>query len=293
MDNYIFFDTFALSQLTNDYFDKVSGYLLLKDYSIVLTSMELVELYNPNPKGDDRINKISNLLTAVPFVICDQRKIMEAEEAAYPQTIKRLPLEFSSKEIFNRLPNTYKKELLYKLFSVGLPEYGVNLKAWTEEHHIMKTSWEQSVNKIIDEATSRGVINLKDEFLQSLDLRLCDNILKTIDSLKNKSWVELNQSDKKKLHKIDQILNKHDTWRMKGIHFSSLFFWYEYVKAQKKISPSDQADIYYSLMFPYCNAVIIDNSRYDCAIKIQSNEKRYNEPIFYNLSKFREELANH
>lgn len=293
MENYIFLDTFALTQLTNDYCDELADYLLLKDYSIVLTSMELVELYNPNPEGDDRINKISNLLTSIPFVICDQVKIMKAEEAAYPQTIDKLPLEYSSKEIFIRLPSTEKKEIIYKLFSIGLPEYGIDLKAWTKKHHFNKTTWPQSVKNIIDNATSSGVINSKDKFLQSLDLRLCENILKSIESINIKNWEQLNQSDKKNLLKIDQIIDKHDSWRMKGIHFSSLVFWYEYVKAKKKIQPSDEADIYYSLMFPYCNAVIIDKSRYDCATKIQNNETGYNKLKFYDINTFREELTNH
>lgn len=290
MDNYIFIDTFAFDQLTNEYFDSVSKYLKLKSYSIVLTSMELVELYNPNPKGDDRINKISNLLTSVHFVICDQVKVMEAEEAAYPKSIDRLPIEFSSIGIIDKLSHTDKKELIYKLFSIGLPEFGVNLKVWFENFCSVKALWIESVHNIIEWATESGIINLKDNFLQSLDLRLCENLLKIKDSLEK--GIDINELDKNYLNKLVQILDCHDTWRMKGIHFSSLIFWYEYVLAQKTILPSDQPDIYYSFVFPYCNAVIVDNSRYDCATKIQKKEKVYSETKFYNKREFIKELTN-
>lgn len=46
-------------------------------------------------------------------------------------------------------------------------------------------------------------------------------------------------------------------------------------------------------MFPYCNAVIIDKSRYDCTTKIQNNETGYNKLKFYDVNTFREELTNH
>jgi len=35
------------------------------------------------------------------------------------------------------------------------------------------------------------------------------------------------------------ILTRHDTWKMRGIHLSSLMFWQDYIKDKKLIQTFD------------------------------------------------------
>lgn len=288
MRDYIFIDTFALSQLTNDCYDDLLGFLKRNNYQIIITSMELVELYNPNPTGEDRIYKISRLLTEIPFVISDQKRVMDFEEFNYPDSLLELPIEFSSEKAFVSLKKEEKWELLYRLFSVGLSEYQVNLKQWVEKYNSEKALWINEVHKIMKNASESGIIDSKDNFVQSLDLRLCDNFVKIKVLMDNGG--DMQQMDKVYLNKLAKILDCQDTWRMKGIHFSSLIFWYDYIIAKKNILSSDIADIYYSPVFPYCDVVIVDNSRYDCYLKIQREENIFSGIKIYNKKVFLDKM---
>ena len=65
-------------------------------------------------------------------------------------------------------------------------------------------------------------------------MRLCENIVKIKEKLDN--GISLKNSDSKILY---MILTRHDTWKMRGIHLSSLMFWQDYIKDKKLIQTFD------------------------------------------------------
>jgi hypothetical protein len=151
-------------------------------------------------------------------------------------------------------------------------------------HHTSKSNWPLDADAIIRHAEETGSIKSKTKFLQSLDLRFCDCILAAIENLNNKS--EHDKQFYKGLNKLTDMQKRDDTWRMRGIHLSSLIFWYDYVIAKKTKKPSDEGDILHSMIFPYCAIVVTDNSRIDCLETIQKKENRYKEVQFLKIKDF-------
>ncbi len=62
---------------------------------------------------------------------------------------------------------------------------------------------------------------------------------------------------------------------MRGIHLSSLMFWQDYIKDKKPIQTSDIGDLYHSILIPYCNIAIVDNSRFDTCDKLKNEIEKY------------------
>lgn len=92
---------------------------------------------------------------------------------------------------------------------------------------------------------------------------------------------------------MTQIRERKDTWRMRGIHLTSLLFWYDYIIAKKKIKPSDEGDFMHSFFFPYCKYVLTDNSRVDCLQTIQRKEEKYKGVIFLNIADFKKVIQSY
>ena len=284
MMKFIFLDTFALRQLTNDYYKELNDYLEEQELHLVISSLQLMEYYSPIVEGGDRTARAIQLLATNPFVIVNQSDIYEEEENAYPTILKVLPYKLESEPLFANLNLMERMVVLYRMFHEGIPESGFKLKEWVTNHHASKSNWPQNADVIIHHAEETGSIKSKTKFLQSLDLRFCDSIVVAIENLNDKS-----KHDKqfyKSLTKLTDMQKRDDTRRMRGIHLSSLIFWYDYVIAKKTKKPSDEGDILHSMIFPYCSVVVTDNSRIDCLKTIQKKENRYKEVQFLTIKDF-------
>ena len=169
--------------------------------------MQLVELYNPKPDLDSRIKNITSLLSVIDFAIVDPVKIFNMEEEIYPKTLALLPVNGTSEGLFRKLNVEQKFLLLVRLFTTGLPEYGVPLLQWAEDYKKSKNEWNDDVQKIIAKSGSLT----KSEFIQSLDLRLCDHFVKIIEYMRMEKNLE--GIGNKWIRKLNAILENHDTKR--------------------------------------------------------------------------------
>lgn len=171
------------------------------------------------------------------------------------------------------------------LIHFGIPEAGFNLKNWAEHYKSEKATWCQSVEEILAQAKSNKIINNKAAVIESLDLRFCKRLRQVVSDLERPEFH--NNFFFENLSKLKRIIVLHDTAIMKGIHMSSLIIWYDYFIAKKKINPSDIADLFHSIMYPYCEVVIADKSRIDCIRRIQREDNFCQDVKFYTKSEFK------
>lgn len=134
-----------------------------------------------------------------------------------------------------------------------------------------------------------GTLGSKTEFVQSLDIRLCNGLEQAARQLKGQ--VKPDRFYEGRVKKLDHIFKKQDTQVMRGIHLSSLVTWYDYVVAHKTIKLSDMADIYHSIIYPYCAIVIADASRVDVIQRIQREDRLYLNMKCFRFKDFLKELA--
>lgn len=129
-------------------------------------------------------------------------------------------------------------------------------------------------------------LNMPDKpaFVESLDLRLCADLLETVENLEKSE--NHNQNFFTNINKLHRINELHDTNLMPCIHLSSLMTRYDYVIANKKIHASDWADIFHAILYPYCDVVIADASRVDCIRRVQREDGLYKNVRFYDKKAF-------
>jgi len=297
--NYIFLDTFILCNFTkNNIYKKLVSFIQENDLIIVISELSFVELYNPNfnikLNEKDRTQRISKLLSVAQFVIFDYKLIWDKEVKAYPDKLKSLPIKLTSNDIFK---NNIEQAIL-KLFRNEYMNYGVNIdiSKWAKEYDIDKKAWAKDVDNIINNAVKNGTLkknnnnkiirndNAKKEFVESLDLRFCKQfteIKKCLDNNKN-----LKTQDREYVRKLSLIFNNHDTYKMEGTHLTSLAFWYEYIKQQKKIHGSDLGDFAHITFIPYCKYAVLDNSRNNMFQQIKKQENLYKDVKVHNTKGF-------
>ena len=233
MRKYIFLDTFALNLLTSAHYDALSQYLDDHDLVLVITPMLLVEYFSPMLQAGDRTDQAIQLLMKHDFVIANQDTVMDREESAYPAAVARLPVAYDTMGSFDALKPGQRFDLLYQLFHHGIPGSGYDPSIWAANHRQNKATWKDAVDAILKNALLTGTLAKKADFIQSLDIRLCNGLELAARQLKG-----LEKPDRfypERLKKLNRILDKRDTRIMKGVHLSSLITWYDYVIANKKI----------------------------------------------------------
>lgn len=282
---FIFIDTFAIEQFTREHYEDLSFFLWEQQLHLVITPMLLVEYFSPQLQEGDRTDRAVLLLLEHPFVIANQQAVIAGEEAAYPKQLPQLPLELDSAQFLDPLPDNEKVILLRQMLHQGIPGTAYNVRLWAKTLQEAKNHWAESVELIIATAREQGKLGDKIAFLESLDLRLCDVLMETVANLKiPENQGELFFRNISKLHRINE---QHDTYLMPGIHLSSLIIWYDYVVAGKKIQPSDWADIFHAILYPYCAVVIADASRIDCIRRIHREDGLYAHVKFYTKKEFK------
>lgn len=261
MPKYIFLDNWVYSLLLKDGFEeRLTAFVKQHDYTIIITSLSLAELYNPQwiTTGDkDRMYRAVRFLSKSPSVIIDPQKVFQAEINSYPDLTTDLPIELDLKEI------SYKQRsevlLMFLRRDKDFLDQGKDIQEWQMNYENLKSAWQKDIDAIITNAYDKGVLQRKgsrkslyskeekEMFLMSLDLRQAES------------------------SSIDSLIKRRMDWMKNGkqlsvtaIRLVSLCFWYAYVNidhANKiKRKGSDIGDFYHISLIPYCVAFTTDNA---------------------------------
>jgi hypothetical protein len=253
MPKYIFLDNWVYSLLTDTENERrLSAFLKHQGYTILVTALSFVELYNPNweQAGEkDRMNRTANFLGKNPSVIIHAENVRKAETKAYPNPVSSLPI---SLDLYNISAEFRTTALLSFL-------RGETIVQWAENYKGEKAAWFINAENIIEHACQDGYLkrNAKGEFIEleqqkelfllSLDYRSVD--INDIDSF---------------LAKLKESKDNQKPLRLTSIRLSSLCFWYSYIyvdQANKmKHNESDIGDFEHISLLPYCSAFTTDGS---------------------------------
>lgn len=263
MSRYIFLDNWVFSLLGRpDAEAQLTAFVRSNGFTALLTSLSLVELYNPGWEGagpEERGAAAARFLARIPCVIVDPQKVWELEIAAHLSRLKDLPLELDLCDLSDDLRETV---LLRFLRRDGLfLQQGIDIAAWALGYKEAKKSWLANVTVIIENACSQGCLkqdkrgrfivseDSKESFLCSLDLRHADR--HDTDSILSSI-----------LQRAQAGIRPHLT----AVRLNSLCFWYSYVDIDRANRPkhrgSDIGDFYNLSLLPYCSAFTTDGTMY-------------------------------
>lgn len=261
MPKYIFLDNWVYSLLNDAEFERrLSAFLSHEGYTVLVTSLSFVELYNPNweQAGEkDRMYKAANFLSKHPSVIVHPNKIYEAEIHSYPYPLASIPVELALRNISSefRAPAV----LAFLKGEEAFVQQGKSIQQWHDGYKQLKDGWLSDVENIIEHAIQTGYLKrdnkgnfielpqLKEQFLLSLDFRM----------------VEPNQIDSL-LQKIVEKARSDTESHLTAIRLLSLCFWYAYINvdpaSKMRRNGSDIGDFYHISLLPYCAAFTTDGS---------------------------------
>lgn len=260
MRKYIFLDNWALSKFTGaEARHRLIAFLKNNDYTGLVTSLVLVELYNPGwemAADNDRVVEAINFLSEIPCVIVDPLKVFRVEIELYPIPVETLPIELDLREI----PNNQRIQILLQFMrrDVSFLKQGKDIEEWSKSYKKLKDDWLDQGRNIIEHSCNQGLIKRnkngkfidlarsKELFLLSLDLRHTNSTAEK-DILFNKVIVEKNRGNL-----LDLL----------AIRVTSLCIWYSYIAVDPSnlpsYKPSDIGDYYHMGLIPYCSAFMID-----------------------------------
>src|SRR5258708_15209947 len=112
MSKYIFLDNWVYSLLTNEDVERrLSAFLKRQNYTVLITSLSLVELYNPGweTEGEkDRMYKVVQFLSKLPCFIVKPENVFSGEIDTYPQPLQEMPIELDLREV----PEQHRSQVL-------------------------------------------------------------------------------------------------------------------------------------------------------------------------------------
>jgi hypothetical protein len=262
MDKYIFLDNWVFSRLLDDSFSsRLSGFIRKRNYTILLTSTLLTELYNSKwqEAGDrDRGLKTVRFISKHASVIIDPKKVFDSEYLHFPKGLNIIPVELDLKTIEDELrPETLLGILRRDPLFLN---QGRDIEKWNNGLNEIKRTWLTDAKRIMDHALQNGVLKqdqkgeiivdvaAKEIALTSLDLRLSDN--PDTDSFLSKA-----STRKNKMGKLP---------RLRGTRIVSLCYWYTFIEIDKanklRQQGSDIVDHYHLGLIPYCSAFTLDTN---------------------------------
>jgi hypothetical protein len=261
MPRYVFLDNWVFSRLTNDDFARrLSAFIVEHQYSILLTSISMVELYSPgwNDAGQrDRGLKAVRFLANHPCLIVNPNRLFAAEFDSFPKRLARIPPELDLQVI----PSPLRSDTLLRFLRRDplFLEQGKDIEHWSRQYQEIKESWPRDAAAILRNAVVNGTLHRDDRgalvhldeskevFLLSLDLRMVDN--PSVDGF---------------LDKTARGSRHGRLPRLRAARVVSLCFWHSYVE----VDPSDRiarrgsdiGDFYHLSLVPYCSAFTVDGS---------------------------------
>ena len=278
MSQYIFLDNWVLSDYTKpDKQHYLSKYLEKNQFTIIIDSLSLTELYNPgwkNMPAGERTTRATNFLSRHPVIIVDPEKLFRAEIENYPNQVHTLPIELD----METLSAEHRKQTL-KLFLQGDSLFiaqGKDIKVWFQNYENLKSEWLNDIDTIIDRASDSGVVTRdKTGRFTQLDKEK-ENFLLTLD---RRHFAHFDSIERESLGTKIVELFMSEMARLPAVRFTSLCFWYAYIETDKthvvSREPSDIGDFYQMSMIPYCKAFTTDNKMQLIGRRILSENNQY------------------
>ena len=275
---YIFLDNWVLTDYTKpDRQSFLSNYLEKNQFTVIIDSLSLTELYNPgwqNAQEGDRTARATDFISRHPVVIVDPAKLFRAEIKSYPNPILTLPIELD----LETLPAEYRKQTL-KLLLQGDPLFlnqGKDIRVWSQNYENLKSKWLNTIEDIINKASQAGVLT-RDETGRFTQLETDkEKFLLTLDK---RHFSLFDASEREKLGTKIVELFLSETSKLPAVRFTSLCFWYAYIQIDKthpiSRNPSDVGDFYKMGMIPYCTAFTTDNKMQWICRRILGENNQY------------------
>jgi hypothetical protein len=264
MARYIFLDNWIFALLgVPEAEARLTAFVRSNGFTVLLTSLSLVELYNPGWQGagrEERGAAAVRFLARVPCVIVNPQRVWKMEAAAHLGKLDSLPLELNLSDLSDDLRESTLLRFLRRddLFL----QQGLDIHAWSLGYEEVKKAWLADVANIIENACSHGDLkrnkagrfteledSSKELFLLSLDLRHADG--HDVDAI------------------LADVLQRAQAGlrpRLTSVRLSSLCFWYSYVDIDKANQPkrqgSDVGDFYHISLLPYCSTFTTDGTMY-------------------------------
>ncbi len=260
MSGYIFLDTWVYSSLSDeDVRRRLARYIRANAYTVLVTSLVLVELYNRRwAEGGEkeRGGLAVRFLSEVPSVVVDPPTVWKAECASHLEPLDHLPIELDLHE----LPVSVRAESLLRFLQADdfFISQGKDIRRWADQYDKAKADWPNEVQCILAQAHDQGYVPsaatdpkearvMREQGLFSLDLRHADP--SAIDSILSSRYSRRNVPE---------------SWRLTGVRTSSLCFWYWYVEEDPanriRHAGSDFGDLCHASLFPYCKVLTTDRS---------------------------------
>jgi hypothetical protein len=261
MLKYLFLDNWVFSLLTDPLNERgLLRFVRAKNYTVVITVLSLVELYNPREADvgrDDRVARACEFLSQVPCVIVDPVRVHDEEIKANLAPLERLPVQLDLRQI----AESRRASSLLALLRADemFVKQGKDIHAWVDDCKRIKAGWLADVNYIIEDALRKGNLvrhanggfvtsrEQKENFLLSLDLRFARP--EHVDAI---------------LIAMSERGRAGQPVHLTGVRLSSLCFWYAYVDIdtanQLRRNGSDVVDILHISLLPYCSAFALDKS---------------------------------
>ncbi|SON49361.1 hypothetical protein [Vibrio tapetis] len=266
MRKYIFLDNWVIGRLNDDKFQtSLIEYIQSNRYVVVLNSLSLTELYNPNWQQGDRTEVAAKFYASIPCVIVDPAKVKQAEVDNYLDRLDELPIEIDLTEI----DPEERERLILGLLRCS-PEFvlqGKDLEQWDLSYKNEKSGWLNNVDHIISHAINTGSLKKgkkhrrnnalaeKETFLLSLDMR-------EVPSEKIDLLFQYRMSKLKR------------TSLCSSVRFLSLLFWYLYIDEDPsnkiKHQNSDIGDLHQMTLIPYCEVFTLDNSMFRLVNRVKN-----------------------
>jgi hypothetical protein len=265
---YLVLDTWALCDFTRGSLaNNLSNLVNELNLTILVDSYTLVELYNPGwfrMRFVDRTRAASEFLVDHRSCLVAPQQLLLEEVRAFPSRRERIPIATD----LHSLHWSTREYLLGGLFrrDDGLVSYGLDLQAWAKDYKLSKGRWPATVQAIINEATSAGLLrNAKDgtidvagsdkeAFLRYLDRRF----------LKFEHHRDTGRQRLLTLAENVRDLSHGATAQLPAVRLTSLAFWHAYIQADKAfLMPcrgSDLGDIYRFALVPYCSYFTVDSA---------------------------------
>jgi hypothetical protein len=279
---YLFLDNWVLSDYTKDEdMHLLSEFIQRNDYTILIDSLSLAELYNPDWRGSagkDRTARAAELLGQHSCMIVDPQMVWRAELQAFPDKLEHVPVEFSLGDIpaHHRTPVLLMLLRRHEIFL----QQGKDITQWAARYKTLKSDWPGDVERIIEHACKAGDL-VRDRSGKFIDLQHHkEKFLRTLDGRHLEPHFEddFTLEERKALRIRMQDVENGATAKMPAIRASSLYFWYAYIEPDKaytmKRHGSDIGDYFQMSLIPYCSAFTVDTTMYRLANRVL-NETSY------------------
>lgn len=293
MSRYIFLDNWVFSLIRDREVEaRLIDFVNSNDFTVLLTSLSMVELYNPGWQEAERTERGAvavRFLASVPCVMVDPLRVWSLEVAAHLKPLRTLPLELDLTQLSPKIREAALLGLSRR--DDAFLRQGKDIQAWSLQYKEAKETWLSDVERIVEKACIQGFLkrakaggfmeldDTKELFLFSLDFRLAEE--PDIDATLA-DFLERTRAGRPPL--------------LTSVRLSSLCFWYSYVDIDRTNQPkrqgSDLGDLYHISLLPYCSAFTTDGTMWRMLKRIR--EKIV--PVRCNLmtkQQLEERLQNH